>query len=148
MGGDGPLVDHSAGLERDALDDRADHLLLFDKAAPGAPAVGAYRLMRDDMLRPGECFYSAGEFDLSPLTGSGRRLLELGRSCVHPAYRGGPGLMRLWQGLPRLRRTPRDRGVVRRRLVPRHRSRALRAVAVAATPPPPCAPGAADPGDR
>ncbi|MEZ5769366.1 MAG: GNAT family N-acyltransferase [Paracoccaceae bacterium] len=99
MGGDGPLVDHSAGLERDALDDRADHLLLFDKAAPGAPAVGAYRLMRDDMLRPGECFYSAGEFDLSPLTGSGRRLLELGRSCVHPAYRGGPGLMRLWQGL-------------------------------------------------
>ena len=99
MGGDGPLVDHEAQLECDALDERVDHLLLFDKAAPGAPAVGAYRLMRDDMLRPGENFYSSGEYDLSALTASGRRLLELGRSCVHPDYRGGPGLMRLWQGL-------------------------------------------------
>ncbi|MCB1359031.1 MAG: GNAT family N-acetyltransferase [Maritimibacter sp.] len=99
MGGDGPMVDHEAQLECDALDERVDHLLLFDKAAPGTPAVGAYRLMRPEMLRPGETFYSAGEYDLSALTGSGRRLLELGRSCVHPAYRGGPGLMRLWQGL-------------------------------------------------
>ncbi|MCB1330890.1 MAG: GNAT family N-acetyltransferase, partial [Maritimibacter sp.] len=49
----------------------------------------AYRLMRDDMLRPGENFYSSGEYDLSALTASGRRLLELGRSCVHPDYRGG-----------------------------------------------------------
>jgi len=99
MGGDGPLVDHEARLERDALDDRADHLLLFDRAAPGGPAVGAYRLLRGDMLGPGELFYSDGEYDLSALTGSGRRLLELGRSCVHRDYRGGPALMRLWQGL-------------------------------------------------
>lgn len=99
MGGDGPLVDHGARLERDAFDDRADHLLLFDKAAAGAPVVGVYRLLRSDRVRPGEGFYSSKEYDLSPLTGSGRKLLELGRSCVHPDYRGGPALMRLWQGL-------------------------------------------------
>ncbi len=99
LGGDGPLVDHAAGLERDALDARHDHLLLFDKAAPGAPAVGVYRLMRGDMLEPGERFYSSDEYDLSVLTGSGKRLLELGRSCVHPDYRGGAALMQLWQGL-------------------------------------------------
>lgn len=99
MGGDGPLVDHDARLERDSLDDRADHLILFDRAAPGQPAVGAYRLLRGDQLKPGETFYSSREYDLSALTRSGRRLLELGRSCVHPDYRGGPALMRLWQGL-------------------------------------------------
>jgi len=99
LGGDGPLVDHPARLECDALDPRCDHLLLFDKAAPGSPAVGVYRLMRGDMLRPGERFYSSAEYDLSVLTRSGRRLLELGRSCVHPAYRGGPALVQLWQGL-------------------------------------------------
>ena len=99
LGGDGALVDHALRLERDDLDPRFDHLLLFDRARPGAPAVGVYRLMRDDMLAPGESFYSSGEYDLSVLTGSGRRLLELGRSCVHADYRGGPALMLLWKGL-------------------------------------------------
>ena len=29
----------------------------------------------------------------------GRKLLELGRSCVHPDYRGGTGMFLLWNGL-------------------------------------------------
>ncbi len=99
LGGDGPLVDHDRRLECDIHDPRCDHLLLFDRTAPGTPAVGVYRLMRQDMLGPGERFYSASEYDLSVLTGSGRRLLELGRSCVHPDYRGGQALTQLWQGL-------------------------------------------------
>ncbi len=99
LGGDGPLVDHEARLERDALDPSHDHLLLFDRAAPGAAAVGVYRLLRGDRLGPGERFYSSGEYDLSVLTNSGRRLLELGRSCVHRDYRGGEALTWLWQGL-------------------------------------------------
>lgn len=99
LGGDGPLVDHDLRCERDALDPQCDHLLLFDRAAPGHPVVGVYRLMRGDRLAPGQAFYSSGEYDLSVLTGSGRRLLELGRSCVHRDYRGGPALMLLWQGL-------------------------------------------------
>lgn len=99
LGGDGPLVDHAERRECDAVDPHYDHLLLFDNAAPGRPAVGVYRLMRGEMLAPGEDFYSSGEYDLSVLTASGRRLLELGRSCVHPDYRGGPALMQLWQGL-------------------------------------------------
>ncbi|MCB1339229.1 MAG: GNAT family N-acetyltransferase [Maritimibacter sp.] len=99
LGADGANVDHAERLERDAFDPRVDHLLLFDRARPGAPAVGVYRLLRDDMLAAGEEFYSAGEYDLSALTGSGRRLLELGRSCVHADYRGGAALMQLWQGL-------------------------------------------------
>ncbi|GKY87927.1 GNAT family N-acetyltransferase [Sinisalibacter aestuarii] len=99
LGSDGPLVDHGARLERDAFDPVYDHLLLFDKARPGAPAVGAYRLMRSDMLAPGTNFYSEDEYDIDVLKASGRTLLELGRSCVHPDYRGGAALMALWQGL-------------------------------------------------
>jgi len=102
MGGDGPLVDHQAGLERDALDPFFDHLLLIDHArAPfdGGHVVGAYRLLPDDRLAQTGHFYCDSEFDLTPLRATGRKLLELGRSCVDPAYRGGPGMLLMWQAL-------------------------------------------------
>ena len=99
LGGDGPMVDHACRLERDAFDRHYDHLLLFDRARAGAPAVGVYRLMRDDMVHKVGRYYSETEYDLGVLKASGRRLLELGRSCVHPAYRGGAALMELWRGL-------------------------------------------------
>ena len=99
LGGDGPLVDHAARLERDAFDPYFDHLLLIDRAAAGAPVVGVYRVMRDDQAAACGRFYSEDEYDLTRLRQSGRRLLELGRSCVHRAYRGGTGMRRLWSGL-------------------------------------------------
>ena len=100
LGGGGPLVDHDARLERDRFDPFCDHLALFDPALPpGEDAVAVYRLMRDDAAREGIGFYSAGEYDLTPLERSGRRLLEFGRSCVRPDYRGGEALFRLWKGL-------------------------------------------------
>ena len=61
--------------------------------------VGAYRLLPGDRLGPDGRFYSDDEFDLAPLRQSGRRLLELGRSCVDPAYRGGMAMMLMWQAL-------------------------------------------------
>jgi putative hemolysin len=99
LGGSGPLVDHEARLERDEFDPFFDHLLLRDRARPGAPAVGVYRLMRDDQMPAAGRYYSEAEYDLTALKASGRRLMELGRSCVHPDYRGGEALKRLWQGL-------------------------------------------------
>ncbi len=99
LGGDGPMVDHAERLERDEFDPYFDHLLLRDKARPGAPAVGVYRLMRDDQMQAAGRYYSEAEYDLTALKASGRRLMELGRSCVHPDYRGGEALKRLWQGL-------------------------------------------------
>lgn len=102
MGGDGPLVDHVAGLERDALDPFFDHLILVDPArdpAHGAHVVGAYRLLPDDRLAQTGRFYCDSEFDLTLLRKTGRKLLELGRSCVDPAYRGGPGMLLMWQAL-------------------------------------------------
>ncbi|PTX55867.1 ornithine-acyl[acyl carrier protein] N-acyltransferase [Litoreibacter ponti] len=99
LGGDGPLVDHEARLERDAFDPLYDHLILLDHARCDAPVVGVYRLLRGDMLPDGGRFYSEAEYDLSALKGSGRRVMELGRSCLHPDYRGGTAMYHLWQGL-------------------------------------------------
>ncbi|MBV0911957.1 GNAT family N-acetyltransferase [Anianabacter salinae] len=99
LGGSGPLVDHDARLERDALDPHFDHLLLIDKGRTGAPVVGVYRLCRSDQAATIGRFYSETEYDLAPLRASGRPLLELGRSCLHPDYRGGTAMYHLWNGL-------------------------------------------------
>lgn len=100
LGGDGPLVDHGARLERDRFDAFFDHLLLTDAGA-GGEVVGVYRVLRDDQAARAGQFYSEDEYDLTPLRRSGRRLMELGRSCLAPDYRGGAAMYHLWQGLAR-----------------------------------------------
>ena len=100
LGGDGPLVDHEARLERDRFDPFFDHLILLDRKENDA-IIGVYRLLRDDQAARAGQFYSEDEYDLSVLKASGRRCMELGRSCVARAYRGGPAMYHLWTGLAR-----------------------------------------------
>ena len=97
LGGDGPLVDHEAKIEADAFDPFFQHLLLIDTAKD--EVVGVYRLLTCDAADAAGGFYSESEFDLSALKASGRKLLELGRSCLAPEYRGGTGMFRLWTAL-------------------------------------------------
>lgn len=102
LGGDGPMVDHAERLEKDEFDPIFDHLILVDprrNVAALDDVVGVYRLLPGDKLTAGGGFYSESEYDLSALKSSGRRLLELGRSCVHPAYRGSTAMFHLWNGL-------------------------------------------------
>ncbi len=100
LGGDGPLVDHEARLERDAFDAHAAHLLLIDeRRAADDRVVGVYRVMTAQMAAAAGQFYCENEYDLAPLRASGKRLLELGRSCLHRDYRGGAGMMHLWAAL-------------------------------------------------
>ena len=98
LGGGGPLVDHTAGLEKDRFDPFFDHLILFDDAAEGQ-VVGAYRMLRAAQAAQSGGFYSEDEYDITPLRRHGKRLLELGRSCVHVDYRGGAAMYHLWNGL-------------------------------------------------
>jgi putative hemolysin len=72
-------------------------MLLHDDAIDAV--VGVYRLMLPEMAQKAGQYYSEDEYDLTPLLGSGRRLLELGRSCVHRDYRGGTAMFHLWNGL-------------------------------------------------
>ncbi|MFA7433386.1 MAG: GNAT family N-acyltransferase [Gemmobacter sp.] len=102
LGGDGALVDHDERLERDAFDPHFDHLLLIDtRRDAGAldDVVGVYRLLPGERMAAAGRFYSETEYDLTPLKTSGRRLLELGRSCVHRDYRGGTAMYLLWSAL-------------------------------------------------
>jgi L-ornithine Nalpha-acyltransferase len=100
LGGDGPMVDHDARLEADEFDALFDHLVLVDPARPvGEHVVGVYRLLPGDRVGPEGRFYSEGEFDLGTLKSCGRKLVELGRSCVAADHRGGSALYLMWNGL-------------------------------------------------
>lgn len=92
----------------DPYDAVCDHLLVIDHARPrGKRIVGTYRLLRQEVAEAQKGFYSAGEYDLSPLSGEsfralvgeGKQLLELGRSCVHADYRANAIINILWKGI-------------------------------------------------
>lgn len=102
LGSDGAMVDHEAQLEADKFDPVYDHLMLIDKSRSDDPleqCVGVYRLLTDEKAVEIGGFYTESEYDLSVLKASGKRLLELGRSCVAPEYRGGTALYHMWAGL-------------------------------------------------
>lgn len=87
----------------DRYDDVCDHLMVVDHgAAGGSRLVGTYRLLLKDRALKSGGFYTAGEYDLSPLfNGTHARLnfLELGRSCVHRNHRTKPVIDLLWRGI-------------------------------------------------
>ncbi|SFS54901.1 ornithine-acyl[acyl carrier protein] N-acyltransferase [Sulfitobacter marinus] len=97
LGAGGALVDHEQQLEQDRFDEFVDHLILSCKTT--GRVAGVYRLLRAEAAERAGGFYSETEYDLAPLKHSGRRLLELGRSCLHPDYRGGMAMHHLWSGL-------------------------------------------------
>ena len=92
--------------KRDAnrFDDICDHLLVFDSALPGPShrqIVGTYRLLRQEAATAAGGFYSDDEYEVGKLIARhpGQRFLELGRSCVLPAYRSKRTIEVLWQGI-------------------------------------------------
>ena len=97
LGSDGPMVDHDAGLETDRFDPFFDHMIARDDRT--GEVVGVYRLLQGARAQDAGGFYSQSEYDLTPLLRSGRRLLELGRSCLHKDYRGGTVMYHLWTAL-------------------------------------------------
>ena len=92
----------AARRDIDDYDAICDHLLVIDHGIDGVPqVVGTYRLLRQDVAAAHRGFYSAAEYDLSPLVarqGAGQ-LLELGRSCVAPAWRNTTTITLLWRGI-------------------------------------------------
>lgn len=87
----------------DPFDVACDHLLVEDVSSGTTSTVGTYRLLRHSVARTIGGFYSAGEFDLQPLLDTADaqsgELLELGRSCVLPAYRNSGTIQLLWRGI-------------------------------------------------
>jgi putative hemolysin len=54
---------------------------------------------RRDAARRAGRFYSIAEYDISPLVNRPGEILELGRSCVDPAYRNKMAMQLLWKGI-------------------------------------------------
>ncbi len=86
--------------DKDSFDRHCDHLLVLDTSNNSKRIVGTYRLLLDDHAESARGFYSESEFDLTPLKAAsrGKRLMELGRSCILPDYRSKRVMELLWQG--------------------------------------------------
>ncbi|MDX5360678.1 MAG: GNAT family N-acetyltransferase [Alphaproteobacteria bacterium] len=88
----------------DRYDGFCDHLLVIDEdaATPEGRVVGTYRLLRHEVAKRNGGFYSADEYDLTPLlekAAHGLSLMELGRSCVARPYRTNATIQLLWRGI-------------------------------------------------
>ncbi len=88
-------------LDMDRYDDICDHLIVVDRGMDeGEQLVGSYRLLRGVVARDNGGFYSADEYDLSPLMEQPmEQLLELGRSCVASSHRSKATIQLLWRGI-------------------------------------------------
>lgn len=85
------------GVDRDIFDPFCEHLLARDTVS--GEVVGTYRILNGAQAKKIGGFYSDDEFDLARLGHLRERLVEVGRSCVHPAYRNGATIALLWAGL-------------------------------------------------
>jgi putative hemolysin len=85
----------------DSFDDYCDHLLVIDRTLPAGPrrVVGTYRLLRRAMAEKRGQFYSVDEYDIRHILAFPGEILELGRSCIEPAYRQRSIMQLMWRGI-------------------------------------------------
>jgi putative hemolysin len=89
------------GHDIDMFDPFCEHLLVraaSEGSGPG-PVIGTYRVLTPEAARRVGGLYSETEFDLTRLRPLRSKMVELGRSCVHPAWRSGGAIMALWGAL-------------------------------------------------
>ena len=89
------------GHDIDLFDPYCEHLLVRLVGQDGEPGdvIGTYRVLTPDAARRVGGLYSETEFDLTRLRPMRSRMVELGRSCVHPDHRHGGAIMALWGAL-------------------------------------------------
>lgn len=88
------------GHDIDVFDPYCEHLLV--RASQGGevgPVVGTYRVLTPASARRIGGLYSETEFDLTRLRALRPKMVELGRSCVHPEWRRGGVILALWGAL-------------------------------------------------
>lgn len=87
-------------LERDAdkYDPYCHHLLVIDSS--NNDVIGTYRVLSlEDALAHDIQLYSESEFDLTKLKATGKKIMEVSRSCVLKEYRTRQAINLLWQGI-------------------------------------------------
>jgi putative hemolysin len=91
------LPSAAQGLDVDRFDHYCDHLLVRDNG--DNKVVGTYRILPPEQAVKAGGYYSETEFDMTRLMHLRDRMVEVGRSCVHPDYRDGATITQLWSGL-------------------------------------------------
>lgn len=91
------LPNAASGLDVDRFDRYCDHLLVRDHSDD--KVVGTYRMLPPEQAVKAGGYYSETEFDMTRLAHLRDRMVEVGRSCVHPDYRDGATITQLWSGL-------------------------------------------------
>ncbi|MBW8758823.1 MAG: GNAT family N-acetyltransferase [Burkholderiales bacterium] len=96
-----PLAGAPARHDVDLFDEFCEHLLVRTVPVGDEPGevVGTYRVLTPSAARRAGSFYSDTEFDLTRLRPLRDRMVELGRSCVHPDHRTGGVILTLWSAL-------------------------------------------------
>lgn len=85
------------GHDIDLFDDYCEHLLVRDVTSQ--QVIGTYRVLTPAQAKRVGGTYSDNEFDLTRLRSLRPRMVELGRSCVHPDHRHGGVILALWGAL-------------------------------------------------
>jgi putative hemolysin len=85
------------GRDVDHFDTYCEHLIVVDEML--GKVVGTYRILPPWAARLAKQMYSEGDFRLDSLQPIMHEVFEVGRACIHPAYRSSGALARLWSGL-------------------------------------------------
>lgn len=84
-------------FDKDRFDDHCYHLAVFDNKTN--EIIATTRLLDNDGRKKTGMFYSETEFDLTNILIPNVNYIEVGRTCIHPDYRGGSALAMLWKGI-------------------------------------------------
>jgi putative hemolysin len=93
------LESREHGIDQDIFDAHCEHLVARDEDT--GEVVGTYRMLAPAAARRVGSYYAETEFDLTRLRLLRTRMVEVGRSCIHPEYRNGAVIGLLWAGLTR-----------------------------------------------
>ncbi len=85
------------GHDIDHYDPHCEHLIVRESHADRI--VGTYRILSPDAARRVGGYYSESEFYINRLQNLRSRMVEVGRSCIHPDHRSGAVITLLWAGL-------------------------------------------------
>ncbi|MEI7611552.1 MAG: GNAT family N-acyltransferase [Betaproteobacteria bacterium] len=85
------------GVDHDIFDPYCEHLVVRNE--DNGQVIGTYRILSPESAKAIGSYYSESEFDLTRLQHLKPRMVEIGRSCVHPDHRTGATITLLWSGL-------------------------------------------------
>lgn len=94
------LPHEDEGLDRDEFDPHCQHLIVRDLTS--GHIVASTRVLNEAGTAHTGRFYSGSEFALDNILALPGRRVEIGRTCVDPAFRNGAVIATLWQGIGQL----------------------------------------------